>query len=222
LPRAAAIFVILLALAVAGCFGPYAARPAKYEEWSHLAVVASGVGAANATPQQYYVLLVSGVENAQRIKGDAKDPQSICSTIQTFEVDKEKQRVRYDPAVHLLNVTGLRVLVVVDYWGAQVGPGGLRAGCATKQMFQGFGGPANVVDTLRPGVPLKFRVEAQNGFLTYNGTYYLPMGQKIHGNFTRVESSDKATYYVTADFDVVNLGAWLKADISTATNPGKN
>lgn len=205
----------LLVLA-AGCLGQIATpKPTLREERTITAVVSSGLVPANRTAQEFYMVLIEGEEHAKRRAGTGADRGSVCDPVWSFDLDRSAKTLRYDGRRYPLDPKALQVLVATKYRAPTIS-GGIGQDCATKASLSGFGGRASFHGRLRADMSIDLVVEPQNGFVTYNASYFVPMGKKIHVNFTRIVESQAIKYEVTGDYEVTNLGPWNRTALEAA------
>lgn len=177
-------------------------------------VVDSGVAQHNRTTEEYYFVIVRGSEREEVIDGNDNAARVTCGFSPAFDYDENAQSLHYDPGAVSLPVEEWAVVVAYDYWGVQVEDGSVYSGCPTLHQVHAYDGRASIGRHLRPDLPTRIVVEARNGFLAYNETYFLPMGNKVEGNITRIENTQDARYRITGEFEVVNLGAWPQSRVS--------
>lgn len=201
--RRFALSIILLLPAVAGCLGEPAAVKARFEPRTIVAVLPSDVVPGNRTPDMFYLVLVSGSETAQRIKGQ-QGPTVACDRDQPFQFDRTAKTISYESEHVSIDPAKTQVIVVVDYVTDTLEG---RRGCGASTI-EAFAGRARFDEAVREDLTVELVVEAQNGFVSYNTGYFVPLGKKIHVNLRRVAEYPDATFHVSGDFEVTNLGLW--------------
>lgn len=201
---------LTMAFLLAGCLEETSA-PA-YSVRTLKVILDSGVAPANRTLDQFYLVLVSGVEEGRRIAGDAED-QRTCSVHPPFAYDLGQRQVRYDPARSALVPNETAILIGVDVRTVHVGTAGPLWGCTSVERLESFAGRARLPISIRDDLGFNLTVEPQNGLLVVDAEYFLRMGNKLHVNYSRLESSGAASYYVTGDVELVNLGVFRQADL---------
>lgn len=210
-PFVVSVGVILL---VAGCLLPPHATRDPYEVGTYIVPLRSGIPPANLSVDTYYAVLVSGAEHWQRIGGDPYDPVVQCPRSSEYSYNNATQSVRYNGARYSFNEQNLKILLMWDYARVVVDEDGVKDGCqSTSKLVWGYSNLESKI-RLRPDFDAEVFVQSLDGFIHFNKKYFVPIGNKVHVNLTRVEESANARYYITSDFEVVNLGAWDKDDLT--------
>lgn len=215
--RLKAVGFVLLALVLAACLATPPGHPGGVQPRTIVAVVASHVAPANRTADQFYAVLVAGSEHARRADGKPAGPTVVCDHGWTYDLDADAKRVRYDASRFPFDARSVEVLVALDVHAPTVGAS-VGDGCGDQRLLSAFPGRAAFHARVRPDLAVDVVVEAQNGFLTFNRSYFLSMGQKVHVNYTRLVDTSAGRYIITGDADIVNLGAWPRSALEpTAT-----
>lgn len=205
--------VLLLAVpAMTGCVLE-GDPPKSYRERDYARVVPSGVTPENRTDQDVYIVLLRGTEAWEIITERSPDDRTVCPDSESFAVDEARQRVRYDRDRYTLD-SHPAVVILIDYEGVRITPDGLRSGCPTVQKMLSFPSRANFNITLRHDLTLNVVVESQNGAVAVNRNYFARMGEKVQGGIGRIDHSDKTDYWVAGTWEVVNVGAWPRSNIT--------
>lgn len=204
-------FTLLLAgclSAPGGVGGPKEAYPVR----THIVPVPNDVAPQNRTADEFYLVTVEGAEHWRLISGPPP-PRRECDVTPAYAIDRDERWVHYDPDVYRIAASQTAVVLAVDFAGVDP-QRGIADNCPTLYDLLAFSGRAPFSSDVRPDLPLRFVVEAQNGFLSYAEAYFVPMTQKIHVNYSRIVETPTSKIYVTGDFEVANLGVFAKAALA--------
>jgi hypothetical protein len=216
----AAFLLLPLVLALGGCFGPAGAGLDTYKDRTLTFVLDSGIPAANRTADAFYLVWIHGEEHVRPIAGKGAVAKRPCDATPSVRYDEGEGILRYDDRRHTVDTHGLEILVALEYRGDRVFPDAYGAGCATQSALAAYAGRAEFAGSIRPDLAIDLIGEPQNGFLTYNKAYFFPVGKKVHTNLTRVErTNDGHAYYVTGDFEILNLGLWTSDRLAAFARP---
>ncbi len=207
------ITLFLAGLVLAGCINPGTTEADPYAEYLDIRMVDSGVTPENRTIDQYYFVIVRGHEAEEILEGDGEAAISHEDCPARFQYDPAAETVRYDSSLFSIDRSKVKILLGLQYQPVRVESSGVVHAC-TKQVLFPYAERAVNAFTLRPGLDVSLTVETLNGFLSYNATYFVPMGKKIEMSFNRVERSDTHTFNVTGQVEVLNLGAWPRSGLT--------
>lgn len=171
--------------------------------------VASGVRPENRSAEEYYFVMVRGEENLSRISGKELAIQE-CHWKPPFEYDVAQERVRYDSSRFAVT-PNVAILVGVQALGVKFLEGA-AARCPDPLSLVAYEGRA-MVQTFVRDIEIHLVVEARNGFVSYNQSYFLGMDQKLHVNYTRIVDHESGRYYLTGDFEIINWGAFPRKQL---------
>jgi hypothetical protein len=218
--KAAAVVLGVLPLLFAACLDGPTGSMDRYHDRTITAVLDSGVAPVNRTADQFYFVLVHGSERAQAIRGEGR-VAGVCERPWVFDADAGRPTLAYDPSrvrTGPVDPDEVQIVVGVQYLADRVGIAGTERDCSSLVSLRAFEGRAQVREWLRTDLRMDLVVEPQNGFLSYNASVFVPMGKKIHVNLTRVVQTEASTFWVTGDFEVINLGAWPRDALRPARN----
>lgn len=204
--RTIAILLGLGATMLAACVGVSPTIPPP--ERTVAILLPSDVAPVNRSTDEFYVVWLSGSEQAHRLGGAGPEKVAICDRAWTHTLDAARQVFEYDPNAISLDPSHLSVLVVLEYHGVRLDKGGLSQGCEPAPRVEGFPGRAALTYRIRADLSVDLVVEPQNGLVAYNQTLFALMGKKVHVNHTRIQSNDADTYWIAGDFEITNLGVW--------------
>jgi len=197
---------VIVACALSACLGQPPTSKESYKDRTLTFVLDSGVPPENRTADLFYVIWVSGAEHAKVVKGHPVEGRE-CTERGDVSYDGNSGTLHYDPSVHAVERQGLEIVVAVEYHADTFSDQYIGSRCATQTAIAGFSGRAAFQGDLRDDLTVDLVGEPQNGFLSFNKSYFFPVGKKVHVNLTRVERLPEGhMMYVTGDFEVVNLG----------------